>query len=479
MAQHSRIPVAPPPTAPVRESTGNIVLRGYVVLLLFAVLAHTAVFNLLGEPGALVVLVVLFGGVLAIGVPFVVRRRPVAFPWRRLPWTALGYVAFGLISVLWSRWPGATVLTGALQAAITVTALFIGFALSWQEIVRALSSALKWILGLSLVVEAWIGLRGFPLLPNFADLPDGKIDPHWYWVRGNLFDGGRVQGIVGNSNSLAILCLLALIVFGVLFAARVRRRGALVVWSAIAVCLLVRASSATTYACAAAVVVVLVTALLMRRAHRPRQRTPLYLVFGATAILAAAVLWFAHDALFRLLGRSSDLTGRLEIWERVLERAGERPVAGNGFSSPWVPWDPAFDGWIRDHGITVFHAHQMWLDVLLQLGVIGLVLMAVTYGALVWRAWFFAVDRPRWDLDARRPYSALALLPTLTVAMLLVQGLAESGPIMLWGWMLVVLFSFKIKSVPLIGRGLSERDRTVEWGARQRRATTPGTGRTP
>ena len=114
-----------------------------------------------------------------------------------------------------------------------------------------------------------------------------------------------------------------------------------------------------------------------------------------------------------------------------------------------------------------------------RLGVIGLVLMALTYGALVWRAWFFAVDRPRWDLDARRPYSALALLPTLTVAMLLVQGLAESGPIMLWGWMLVVLFSFKIKSVPLIGRGLSERDRTVEWGARERRATTPGTGRTP
>ena len=112
----------------------------------------------------------------------------------------------------------------------------------------------------------------------------------------------------------------------------------------------------------------------------------------------------------------------------MLERAAERPLIGWGFATPWVPWDPAFDGWIIDHGVTVMQAHNMWVDVFLQLGVIGLVLMGLIYLATTWRSWFFAVDRPRWDLREDRPYSPLTLLPTLTMAILLVQGLAESSP---------------------------------------------------
>jgi len=78
------------------------------------------------------------------------------------------------------------------------------------------------------------------------------------------------------------------------------------------------------------------------------------------------------------------------------------------------------------------------------------------YAALTWRAWFFAVDRPRWDLDAERPYSPVSMLAPLLVAMLLVQGLTESGPIMLWGWTLAVLLSFKLKLAPIVGVGADE-----------------------
>ncbi|MFP3822095.1 hypothetical protein SB658_25700, partial [Bacillus sp. SIMBA_008] len=84
----------------------------------------------------------------------------------------------------------------------------------------------------------------------------------------------------------------------------------------------------------------------------------------------------------------------------------------------------------------------------LQLGALGVVLMALAYVSLLWRSWFFAVDRPRWDLEAARPFSPLTLLPSLFTIVLLVQGLSESTPIMLWGWMLLVLLSFKLKSVP-------------------------------
>ena len=468
MAVYSKHPVAPRPAAPPRETTGHLLVRAYSVLALFCVFAHTAVYNTFGALGSGILLVVLTAGALAIWVPEVVAQRPTRFPWRRLPWAALGYAALALASSLWSRWPAATLLTWSLLAAITVTAVLIATTLTWNEIARAISTALKLILGLSLAIELWVALvLRRPLLPNFVDLPEGKIDPHLYWVRGNLFDDGRIQGVVGNAHTLAMMCLFALIVFAVLYATQVRRRTMLIFWAVLAVVLLVKAASATVYLSIAVVVAVLAAVMLMRAAT-PRGRGRLYLLFAAVAVVGVGGAVLLRDQLLSALGKGSDLTGRIEIWRAVWERAITRPVFGNGFSSPWVPWDPAFDGWILNHGLSVFHAHDMWLDVFLQLGVVGVVLMAVAWLALLWRAWFFAVDRPRWDLDARRPYSPLSLLPVLFTAVLLVEGLAESAPIMLWGWLLLILLSFKMKAVPLIGVGVGERTPVISHGPQSR-----------
>src|SRR5699024_3319359 len=97
--------------------------------------------------------------------------------------------------------------------------VFLADMLTWGEIVRGLEVALRWVVTLSILFEAWVALvLDGPLLPNFFPV-SGEADPHWYWVRGNLFDawlvGDRIQGIVGNSNLLGMLMVVALIVFGV------------------------------------------------------------------------------------------------------------------------------------------------------------------------------------------------------------------------------------------------------------------------
>ena len=79
--------------------------------------------------------------------------------------------------------------------------------------------------------------------------------------------------------------------------------------------------------------------------------------------------------------------------------------------------------------------------------------MGMLYLAFVWRSWFFAVDRPRWDLRADRPYSPLTLLPTLVGAILLVQGFAESSPLLLWGWLFVVMLALQDQAVAAHRRG--------------------------
>ncbi len=113
------------------------------------------------------------------------------------------------------------------------------------------ASALKWVMALSILFELWVSLFvRAPVLPGFVV---GKADdPIEYWSRDNLFDGGRMQGIMGNANLLGPVALLAIIVFAIRLAAGAPRRIALGGWIALSAFLFVRASSATAYIAAAA-----------------------------------------------------------------------------------------------------------------------------------------------------------------------------------------------------------------------------------
>lgn len=461
MAVHTQHPISAPPAAPIRETTGHLLLRGWCIFVIAAALAGTSWLMAFGIVGTAVVA---YGSGLVSIILWLVLRPDVQ--WRRLPWFAVGYVVWATCSILWSAYPEASVTTLLLLLSTTVQGMFVGSVLTWRELVRSIASALKWILGLSLVFELWVSLVwGGPLMPGFGR-PEKGVDPIEMWSRDNLFDGGRIQGLFGNANPLAYVALLAIIVFAIRIAARAPRRNFLIAWLALSAFLFVRAGSATATLSAAGVLVVLATALLMRTTRRPGGRTRYYLAYAVVAVGGLLMLWLGRERLFALLGRSSDLTGREQIWRIVAERAAERPVIGWGFSTPWVPTDPAFDRWIVDHDVTVMQAHNMWLDVFLQLGIIGVVLFALTILAFVWRSWFFAVDRPRWDLVSDRPYSAVTLVPTLVAALLLVQGLAESGPLLGWGWLLLVMLGFKIKQAPLVGRGPSEQRLIGEQGER-------------
>lgn len=465
MVVHTKHPVAAPPSAPPRETTGHLLLRGWCIFVIAAAVAGT---SWLMAFGPLVSAIVAVGTGLVSGVLWVILRPEVQ--WRRLPWFAVLYVVWAVASLLWSAYPSATALTLLLLLTTTVQAMFVGAVLTWRELIRAIASALKWILGLSILFELWVSLVwGGPILPGFVRPEAGvHYDPIVYWSRDNLFDGGRIQGLFGNANPLAYAALLAMIVFAVRFASRAPRRTLLALWFLLAAFLFVRAGSATASLAAAAVVVVLAAVLLMRTTRRPGGRTRFYLAYAVVALGGLTTLWLLRGSIFSALGRSADLTGRETIWAAVWERAVEHPWHGWGFSTPWVPTEPHFDGWIVDHGETVMQAHNMWLDVFLQLGAIGVALIALTMLAFVWRSWFFAVDRPRWDLVATRPYSPITLVPTLTGAILLVQGLAESAPLLGWGWLFLVMLAFKIKQAPLVGRGASEQRLVGEQGEWER-----------
>jgi len=461
MAMHTSHPVSALPSAPARETTGHLLLRAWCVFLLVLALGGVGLVNAVGPVATAVV--VAATAVVSVAV-WVVVRPPLAV--RRLPWIAAGYLVWSTASVLWSAWPAASVLTLLLLWVTTLHALFVGAVLTWRDVVRAIASAAKWVVGLSVLFELAVSVivRG-PLLPGFVVATEPAVAP---WSRGALLTGGRIQGIFGDADLLAAVMLVAVVVFGVRLAVGAPRRALLVVWIVVAGFLFVRAESITGVIAAAFVALVLGTVLVMRTARRPGERTRWYLLYAAIGLGGGATLWFGRDTIFGVLGRGADLIGREGIWADVLARADRHPLIGWGFSTPWVTSEPLLGGWIVDRGQPVTQAHGMWLDTYLQLGAVGVALLALVYLAYLWRSWFFAVDRPRWDLRDDRPHSPLTLLPTLVGALLVVQGLTDSGPLLLWGWMFVILFGAKIKQTPLVGVGPSEQSISIERGELQR-----------
>ncbi len=467
MAQHSTLENSTVPTPPPRETTRRLLLRGFWTWCITLILAWSAFLNAFGIEAFIAIAIITGLVLLALSSSLITQNRPVQFPWRRLPWFAVAYVAFGILSIFWSQWRNVSIITSLLMLGVTFAAVMISYTLTWREVLGCLGTALKWIVALSIALELWVALFvGHGIFPHGFEKPaNGEVTEHMQWVWGNLFHfGERIQGIVGNANTLGLLSAVAIVVFIALALDAVgRKRIMLFVWVALAAFLFVRAESATTIVASVLVALIVGAALLMRQATTPNQRRNRYLgVFVAGGVTGVTALVLRHQVL-ALLDRDPTLTGRTEIWAVVSERAAQHPIIGNGFASPWIPIDEHFDGWIVDNGLNVMHAHSAWLDAYLQLGAIGVFLGLAASAALLWRAWFFAVDRPRIDLRDDREYTPLTLVPLALTALLLTLSLTESTPLLANGWFLGVLFAFKMKINQVISSSrepFPERSRT-------------------
>jgi len=414
----------------------------FATVLLFTLFAGEFWRNLISWPGYFVL-----AAVLAVGsAVFLIRARP-TFRWRKTPKTLVLFLVLAIVSIAWSAYPGASALGVVSQLATTLAGLFLGLRLGWAGLLSALSSAFRWILGLSLlfefVVAVFVRQPVLPLTPVEA-VPPGPLPQAFYWSRGLLFHGGPLQGIVGNSNLLAMIALLAIIVFGIQFADRTIRRGSAATWLVIAVLVFVMTRSATVIAATLATAVVLGFALWTRRVG-PRRRTPVYIVaIVAVAAVVTLVSVFA-SRIPALFGKSEDLTGRLDIWDKVVGLAQQRPVFGWGWVSYWAPWVKPFDGLATRNGVEYLQAHNAWLDVWLQLGMVGLVVFILLVLSTFGRSWFLAVDRPRAGVADDRAYSATTLLPLLLLAALIAQSFAESRLLIEGGWALLVALAISTK----------------------------------
>ncbi|MBN9612044.1 MAG: O-antigen ligase family protein, partial [Actinobacteria bacterium] len=417
-------------------------ISAWAIIVFVFTLGGNGMRNLVSVPGFFVLAAV----VTVVSVVVFVRERPERFRWYRLPAPLYWFLGWAALSLIWSAYRFESMLGVIVQLATTAVAVSLAFVLTWHELLRTLGTALRYVIGVSFAFELWVAIFvGHPVLQNFLppELAD-KQSKLLLWSRDLLFSGGPIQGIVASSVLFGFIGLLGLIVFGIQLRASLVRPATGWFWVGTALLTLVLTRSATVWVALAAVVIALGLALWARRLG-PERRVPLYLTAGAAIIGTAAVTVFARGFVFGLLGKSSDLTGRADTWDKVWELVQQHPVVGWGWVSYWPTWVAPFKGLDTKAGLPVPSAHSAWLDVWFQLGIIGVLVFAPLVVLTLWRVWFRAVDQPRRGPGPALPYATSALWPWLVMVALVVQSITESRILIESGWLLLVILAVKTR----------------------------------
>lgn len=169
--------------------------------------------------------------------------------------------------------------------------------------------------------------------------------------------------------------------------------------------------------------------ILVKMTHR-RVGVAIIIWSAIILLLAPAVIIVTNqlDVIAPLLGRSSQLTGRIDVWLLLPSFIAERLWLGHGLGAFWVAdstnvaliWDAV--RWNPPH------AHEGWLDLLLELGVAGLVLLSLQILRIV-------TSGIRTIVSGQDPNAQYIVVITIVV---LVYNISESSLVRPGIWWLLI-----------------------------------------
>lgn len=274
-------------------------------------------------------------------------------------WPAWVLVIYTFGSVAWSDAPSVTVRRAAALFASTLFGHYLA-ARFRQEHVRLLAITLAVALGASL-------LFGLLSADAFAE-----------------FGGDGLRGVFLKKNALGRIAALSLVLFIVLgISAGVTKK---IATAGLVLSLLTLSMSQSMSAMVTAGATTMLMVLMVAyRSHRISGVTVALLLVLSCAIgfLTAPI---SLEELAEAVGRDGTLTGRTPLWQASLETVYDRPWLGYGFGAFWLGLEgPSSDIW------SAFvwhppHSHNGFLDLLLELGVVGLVLYLAMFAESLRRA---------------------------------------------------------------------------------------------
>lgn len=342
-------------------------------------------------------------------------------------WLPLLFTAYVCFSVFWSQAAGISARAAVQYSSHILCAYIAARTISVRTLVVGA------LIGVFIVLLYSLKVAGYAL-----DTIDGTI---------NFVGAFGSKNQIGFFSSLGIFLSLVFLVF-------YRRSWLSFIWTApiilLSVYMLAIAHSATSVA-SLPVVLGIVALLTMSKVLSRRYRRVLFVV-GAGALLAgvmAAMNLGLLDAVLGIFGKDSTLTGRTYLWEQGWEAAQQRPLLGYGYAAYWVQGfaDPErlwAEFYISTR--TGFHFHNTYVETLVELGFIGVTMLAL----IILRAFYGHVSKVvfgDWNADSVVLAGAIGLM--------LIRSFFEVemlGPYFMASF--VVYYGlFTLKPMPAVRRG--------------------------
>jgi O-antigen ligase len=261
-----------------------------------------------------------------------------------------------LVSWTWSQAPMLSAKRGVMLIGLTLFALYLVTRFNQRELLRLLG----WALGIIAVLSVAAALLS----------PDRGI-------AGGIH-AGAWTGIYSDKNALGRYMALAALVF---MSLAMHPEGSRSAWLSVGVCaVLVVLSRSTTalVAMACALGMIGVMPLL-------RQRGLIFLSFvislAVLLVNSALLILLNFGTATNVLGKDPSLTGRVPLWNVLVQNVWQKPLLGHGYNAFWTAEDgqPSALQFDVTGAWDVWHAHNGFLDLALELGLIGLVIFLIGY----------------------------------------------------------------------------------------------------
>jgi len=310
----------------------------------------------------------------------------------------IALVLLAIVSVFWSEEPGLTLRRGVALLGTTLFGLDFAVRYPIRKQLQLVAIALSAIVALSVVVQVFFaGL--IPVVDKAY--PDA-------WV--GLFDQKNVFARVIVLAAIVVLASVRRSMSGILTA---------VFTFVAAVALIILTQSITAVVALVGLILVLQFAPALRWTGRVRT----LIGFSGAVMVAPAIFLLIHywALLTNLLGRNGTLTGRAQLWAISLSSIELKPVLGYGYSAFWMVSEEA----LRINAMlrwTVPHAHNAYIDLALELGLIGLALYVTAFIIAMWRAVAYMRTDPEHGSKWPLVYLCFILLYSFTESSVLVPG---------------------------------------------------------
>ena len=301
----------------------------------------------------------------------------------------VGLIALTILSFLWAQ-DRSLVLRHALAAVgTTLVGILLASRLDSAERLVLIRRVLRILAVVSVLMAV--------LLPSYGV---ESVDP---------LHIGDWTGVYGNKNGLGAYASIALLM-DVYMLVRFRQK---VFWLGLYLLLLIKSGSVSPLVALAGTGFSLKLFKRLRVRHGLSVKAIALSTFGSMTLIVVGIV--GTGFLPMVLGRSTDLSGRTGLWKALVPAILKHPLLGYGYDGFWAGASSEY--WIVDRQLywSPMYSHNGYLEIVVSLGILGLVL-AVCFLA---RAGVFAF------LEADTQEGTSNSFPLALLIFFLIQNITE------------------------------------------------------